>query len=182
MVSSQLLSFASGTTSHSELYMITNPCDLPILPVRCKYSYFRHQCSSRSAPLAHMERLRPENIAWISTKAALGSTACGFCPCTCSQRAKLHHHHESQDSTSLWRQQNNILSSGSWDSECTVRHKELMSCPYIFPSTSRCPGDYIQEGVCQVAITVEGVVSTTKRDVAEIPANGWWQKEKAGGK
>lgn len=51
-----------------------------------------------------------------------------------------------------------------------IRHKESMSCSYIFPSTSRCPGNYIQEGVGQVTITIEGVVSTTKCDVAEIPA------------
>lgn len=44
-----------------------------------------------------------------------------------------------------------------------------MSCPYIFPSTSRCPGNNIQEGIGQVTITIERVVSTTKRDVAEIP-------------
>lgn len=62
-----------------------------------------------------------------------------------------------------------------------IRHKELMSCPYIFPSTSRCPGNYIQEGVGQVTITIEGVISPTECDVAEIPA--WrWMKVKGKGR
>jgi len=48
-----------------------------------------------------------------------------------------------------------------------------MSSPYIFPSTSRCPGNDIEEGVGQVTVTTEGIVSTTKGDVAEIPAWQW---------
>lgn len=56
------------------------------------------------------------------------------------------------------------------DSQHTTAQKELMSCPYIFPSTSRCPGNNIQEGVGEVTITIEGVVPTTKRDVAKVPA------------
>lgn len=48
-----------------------------------------------------------------------------------------------------------------------------MSCPYIFPSASWCPGNYIQEGVGQVTVVIEGVVSTAECDVAEIPA---WQR------
>lgn len=59
-----------------------------------------------------------------------------------------------------------------------MRHKKLMSCPYIFPSTSRRPGNYIQEGVGQVTITIEGVISTTKRDVAEIPAWRWMETKR----
>lgn len=62
--------------------------------------------------------------------------------------------------------------------EYMMRHKKLMSCPYIFPSTSRCPGNYIQEGVGEVTIAIEGIVSTPKRDVAEIPA--WRRKETNG--
>lgn len=50
------------------------------------------------------------------------------------------------------------------------RFKEVMSCPYIFPSTSRCPRDDVQEGVGQVTVTIKRVISTTKRDVAEISA------------
>lgn len=42
--------------------------------------------------------------------------------------------------------------------------------PYIFPSTSRRPGNDVQERVGQVAIVIEGVVSASQGDVAEIPA------------
>lgn len=42
--------------------------------------------------------------------------------------------------------------------------------PYIFPSTSGRPGNDIQERVGQVAVVVEGVVSASQGDVAEIPA------------
>lgn len=45
-----------------------------------------------------------------------------------------------------------------------------MSCPYIFPSASRCPRDDVEERVGQVTIAIKGVVPTTKRDVAKIPA------------
>lgn len=101
-------------------------------------------CSSGS------QRLKLKNVP-ISTKPALGSIARRFCPCSCSQRTKLQ-------------------------SKVRVRaheDKELMLCPYIFPSTSRCPGNYIQEGVGQVTVTIEGVIPTTKCDVAEIPAWRW---------
>lgn len=43
--------------------------------------------------------------------------------------------------------------------------------PYIFPPTSRRPGNDVQERVGQVAIVIEGVVSASQRDVAEIPAS-----------
>lgn len=42
--------------------------------------------------------------------------------------------------------------------------------PYIFPSTSGRPGNDVQERVGQVAVVVEGVVSASQGDVAEIPA------------
>lgn len=42
--------------------------------------------------------------------------------------------------------------------------------PYIFPSASGRPGNDVQERVGQVAVVIEGVVSASQGDVAEIPA------------
>lgn len=69
---------------------------------------------------------------------------------------------------SLCRKQNNTTSHVLFLVYLQINGSK--NCPYIFPSASRSPRDDVQEGVGQVTVTIKGVISTAKRDVAEISA------------
>lgn len=70
----------------------------------------------RSAPLTHTERLKLKNVAPISTKTCSGFNFLTLVSLWFFREAKITVSQQSQDSSSFWRQQNNIQSSVSCDS------------------------------------------------------------------